>query len=397
MRKLRIGIWINSNIKPEAGGGYDYYNELLKALNNYSFKNAEIIFLSNKKITVDNFKIEVIDELKDKSLFFKIIKKISPLFKNIRKVEDKIKNKQKDKLKKTIYKYADIIYYLTPGCVYPDFPYIYTLWDLGHLNSYAFPEFSMNGNFEGRKKHCDLFLQKALTIFTESETGKKECKKYLNINEKRIKIVPIFPSGIVNPKCISIKPEKIKDGEFFIHYPAQYWTHKNHYNLLSAMILIIKDFPKIKLILTGSDKGNKNYILETIKKNGLKNNIIDLGFVPKEELKWLYENSQGLVMPTLLGPTNIPLLDASKLGCPVACTNLPGHIEQLGNYGYYFNGTDPKDISIQVIKMINDKKNNVKREYNNKFNIKNTLNYLDKAFTEIKQIRFCWGENDKIF
>ena len=31
MKKLRIGVWINDNIKPESGGAFGYYNELYSA------------------------------------------------------------------------------------------------------------------------------------------------------------------------------------------------------------------------------------------------------------------------------------------------------------------------------------------------------------------------------
>lgn len=400
MRKLRVGVWLDNNYKPETGGGYEYYNELVNAINNYSFKDAEIIFLCNKVIKSDYFKYKLIKGKQGNSIILKVISKIIarllPSFRDLRKNIEKAINKQKDNLKKEIHQYVDIIYYLTPGCVYPDIPYIYTLWDLGHLNSYAFPELSMNGIFENRKKHHDFLPHKALMIFTESETGKRECEKYLNINKDRIKVVPIFPSGVVNPKCIAIKPLGVEKGEFFIHYPAQYWAHKNHYNLLIAMLSMVKKFPKIKLILTGSDKGNKEYILKKIIELKLGNNIIDLGFVSLEELHWLYNNSQGLVMPTLLGPTNMPLLEAAELGCPVACTDLPGHIEQLEDYGYYFNGIKPEDIASQVIIMLNDKENGITKKYNSKFNIDNALKAIDGAFTELKQIRFCWGKDDRI-
>lgn len=400
MRKLRIGVWINDDFIPESGGKYGYFTELVAALSNYPFKNAEVVFLSDKKIKSEYFETKIFSNsksLKDvikSSPFKKIIKKIiksSPILERLVKKERKIQIT--NKLKNEIREYVDVIYYLTQDCIFPEIPYIYTLWDLGHSNSYAFPELSMDGIFEKRKHHNDLLPQKALMIFSESETGKKQCEKYLDINGDRIKVIPVFPSGVINQKCLAVKPKKMNEGDFFIHYPAQYWSHKNHYNLLMAMVSVIKIFPHIKLILTGSDKGNKAYILKTISEFNLEENVKDLGFVSLEELRWLYENSQGLVMATLLGPTNMPLLEAAELGCPVACTNLPGHIEQLEEYGYYFNGLDPEDIANKIILMIKDRRRGIVRKYNNRFNIKNALEAIDEAFTELRQIKFCWDKN----
>jgi glycosyltransferase involved in cell wall biosynthesis len=179
----------------------------------------------------------------------------------------------------------------------------------------------------------------------------------------------------------------------FIHYPAQFWAHKNHYNLLVAFRNVLNEFPDLKLIFTGSDKGNKNYITSLIKEMKLNNSVIDLGFVSNEELKWLYLNSSGLVMPTLLGPTNMPLLEAAELNCPVACSNFPGHIEQLGDYGYYFNPESPEEIAQVLVKMLNENKDQKIKKYVSKFNISETIKQIDKSFSEIKQIRFTWGNN----
>ena len=395
MRKLRIGIWLSDDLTPESGGVYGYYTNLVNSLNQYPFKNAGIIFLSDKKIKSNDFDNKIINwrpRRRVTKIILNGLKKMNPIFKGLRKKIEETNHKHAQKLKNELYQYADVIYYPAQNCIYPDFPYIYTLWDLGHITSYAFPELSMNEIFEKRKNHNDSFPRKALMVFAESETGKKDCEQYLNINKNRIKVVPIFSSEITDSKCVATKPTKIEEGDFFIHYPAQYWAHKNHYNLLLAMLSVIKTFPKIKLVLTGSDKGNKEHVLKTINELGLKENIMDLDFVSLKELRWLYENSQGLVMPTLLGPVNMPLLEAAELGCPVACTNLSGHIEQLGDYGYYFNGLDPDDIAKQIILMINDKKNGITKKYNNRFNISNAMKAIDEAFGELKQIRFCWGK-----
>jgi glycosyltransferase involved in cell wall biosynthesis len=205
-------------------------------------------------------------------------------------------------------------------------------------------------------------------------------------------VIPIFPSGVVSSECIAEKPAKMKTDDVFIHYPAQYWAHKNHYNLLHAMTSVVKKFPNIKLVLTGSDSGNKDYIVQTIAELRLEKNVVELGFISIPELRWLYENSQGLVMPTFFGPTNMPLLEAAELGCPVACTNLPGHIEELGEYGYYFSSTNPEEMADKIVQMIQDKKNGVVKKYDSKFNIDNALKALDRAFTELKPIRFAWDK-----
>ena len=402
MRKLRVGIWLYEDIKPEEGGWYSYYSQLINKISEYTFKDAEIVFLSDSPAAYHGKAINIHAikwDLKKKFRIYSMLKKccnffdfghvrFNNLFKKIRENERR--------LHRELYAVADVIYYPVQRCKFPSFPYIYTQWDWGHLSMFAFPEVSMNDKFENRKKWHDYIIQKALFVFTESNAGKQEAIRYLNLNEDRIKVVPLFPSSIIDKKVIPVKPGSIGENLFFIHYPAQYWAHKNHYNLIIAFKEIVKEFPHLKLILTGSDKGNKSYILSLIKELSLTNNVLDLGFVKSEELKWIYLNSQGLVMPTFLGPTNMPLLEAAELQCPVACSHFKGHVEQLGEYGYYFNPLKPEEIAAAVRLMISDKQKGLMKKYTGMFNIDNTIKAIDEAFSEIRNIRFCWDSNDNI-
>jgi glycosyltransferase involved in cell wall biosynthesis len=274
-------------------------------------------------------------------------------------------------------------------CKYENFPFIYTLWDLGHLNSYAFPEVSNEGIYEERKNHHDNIPFKALMVFCESETGKKEAIHYLRLNEERVRVLPLFPSGVISEKMTPSKPQMIDSDSIFIHYPAQYWAHKNHYNLILAFLLIAKKYPHLKLILTGSDHGNKKtYITKIINENNLEDRVIDLGFVPLEELKWLYLHSKGLIMPTILGPTNMPPLEAVALGCPVAVSDLPGHREQLGDNAKYFNPLDIEEIKNAIEYLFN---NDNKPTTSLLLTIQTNMVLLDKYFGEIKTIRHTWA------
>lgn len=401
MNKLRVGVWVNSGMSQELGGGFTYYSELFSNLKTYAFSNADIVFLSDQHcpdVSLDaQIKWRPSRIIKLLKRCFSILRFV-PFLNRISAVFNAMDRKHLQKLTNELYQYVDVIYYLIPQCVYPSYPYIYTLWDLGHLSTFAFPEVTQNGQFDIRNSTHQVIQFKALMIFVESYAGKQDVIQYLRINPDRIKVVPIFPSGIINTHIKAVKPTALdEEGLFFIHYPAQYWAHKNHFNLLLAFKDIIEEFPNLRLVLTGSDHGNKKYISAVIVKLGLSNSVIDLGFVSNEELKWLYLNSKGLVMPTFLGPTNMPLMEAGCLNCPVACSDFPGHREQLGEYGNYFDPKDPNDIARKIKNMIHDGLNNKKIVYLNKFNIHSSLSAIDDAFDEIYHIRSCWGNSDESY
>ena len=395
MQRLKIGVWIEENYIPTAGGGFGYYSELIGCISKTKFSNADICFLgerSSNPINIGYYKyFSVKWRQQKKRVCPLLIKLIGTKLFHINTITNYYQNldkKQNESLYSELHNICDIIYYPIPMCKYENFPFIYTLWDLGHLNTYAFPEVSNNGVFEERKKHYDKIPFKALMILCESEAGKNDAIYYLRLNKERLRVLPLFPSGVISENVVPCKPHIINSDSIFIHYPAQYWAHKNHYNLICAFRLIANKYPYLKLILTGSDQGNKTYVRKTIKEYNLEDCVIDLGFVPLEELKWLYTHSKGLIMPTLLGPTNMPPLEALTLGCPVAVSDIPGHREQLGDNAIYFNPLDIEEIKNAIVNLIS---NNVKQTVSNFPTIQTNMDLLDKYFAELKTIRHTWA------
>lgn len=393
MRNLRVGIW-TQNIAETFGGGPGYYSELVECISKSSFTNADICFIGEDKlesIQIGKYKYYSVRNIRTKKfLFLKItgsvlskLLHINSLSKIYYKASHNHKLKQYDQL----LSICDIIYYPTPMCKYPDFPFICTLWDLGHINSFAFPEVTSYGNLEKKKKHNEVTLFKALMVICESKAGKKEAVDYLKINDKRIRILPLFPTKVISENLTPVKPQKIDDNSLFIHYPAQFWAHKNHYNLVLAFKGVLEKYPNLKLIFTGSDQGNKTYIREITNELNLSNSIIDLGFITLSELKWLYLHSKGLVMPTLIGPTNMPPLEALALGCPVAITDFPGHREQLGDNAIYFNPLDTKDIERAIESLINYA---AERKRLRVPTVESNMELLDNYFGELSSIRKMW-------
>ena len=196
MRKLRVGVWLKVGYKPTEGGGYGYYTELISELGTYQFDNAEITFIHDNDNITDTYlgKSKVIKinwKLGKPTFFYRLIKFISKKIFGHKLLKDYIKKKEENEkqvLYDELYSYCDIVYYIVPGCKYPSFPYVYTLWDIGHLSSFSFPELVNNQNFESRKNHHDYLPNKALMIFCESESGKNDAIRYLAINPAKIRV-----------------------------------------------------------------------------------------------------------------------------------------------------------------------------------------------------------------
>lgn len=187
-------------------------------------------------------------------------------------------------------------------------------------------------------------------VLVDSKVGKKQfLESYCGhlMKKPHIEVLPFVAPGHI----VDDVEEYIDVPEKYIFYPAQFWEHKNHINLIKAIDILKRNHVEVNLVLVGSEKNNKEKIDRYIENNGLADNIFIKGFVSDGQITYLYKHAMALVMPTYFGPTNIPPLEAMALGCPTIVSNKYAMGEQVGDAGLLFNPDSPEEIA-QCIEMI---------------------------------------------
>jgi glycosyltransferase involved in cell wall biosynthesis len=247
----------------------------------------------------------------------------------------------------------DIVWLMKPRGPPVSIPYIATVWDLEHRKQPYFPEVSTTGwTWTGRENHYNDLLPRASMIVAGTQVGKDEIARYYHVNLENIIVIP-FPAPTVLLKGRSLDPLEIKrkyriDRDFLL-YPAQFWPHKNHVNLLRALkVLRDQDLLDVDLVLTGGDKGNRDHVMNAVAELDLCDHVLNLGFVSREDLNALYRASMALVFPSYFGPDNFPPLEAFALGAPVIAAKVPGAEEQLGGSAMFFDPSNPLDIAAKI-------------------------------------------------
>jgi glycosyltransferase involved in cell wall biosynthesis len=220
----------------------------------------------------------------------------------------------------------------------------------------SYPEINSFAVNYTRNLHYKRVVNNASIVFVDSEVGKKQleesypCKRSLKI----FKLPYVAPPYVYNSKDFSSELELPKK---YLFYPAQFWEHKNHKNLIQALELIKTKHNKIvDLVLVGAKKNYYSNVLDVIKQYDLENQIHYFDYVQNDELVYLYKNAFALIMPSYLGPTNIPPLEAIALGCPVIVSDVYAAREQLDDSALYFNPKDSEDISNKILTLLENKK-----------------------------------------
>lgn len=221
--------------------------------------------------------------------------------------------------------------------------------DLMHRYESRFPERQQSR--EDNLFHCELRYVTAVLV--DSQLGKSQVTESYLQGGKRNPFIQVLPYT-VSKHITDLNEEVIETPDKYIFYPAQFWKHKNHLNLLKAVDLLKEDIPDIHLILVGSEKNALNLVEKYIKDNKLESIVTIYHFVTKEKLVYLYKHATAMVMPSYFGPTNIPPLEAMALGCPVAVSNNYAMGEQVGDAGLLFNPNSPEEIADCIRKLWND-------------------------------------------
>jgi glycosyltransferase involved in cell wall biosynthesis len=135
----------------------------------------------------------------------------------------------------------------------------------------------------------------------------------------------------------------------FLYYPAAFWPHKNHEHLLAALRLLCDRYLfDGQLVLTGVATRSSDGLTSKIAKLGIADRVNVLGYLPYEELPFLFNLANVLVFPSLFEGFGIPLVEAMASGCPVACSNVSSLPEVIGEAGVMFDPNSPEDIAEKI-------------------------------------------------
>lgn len=400
---MNVGVYFSGNL-PQTGGGYTYEQEIFDSLLSLvgESKHNFVIFSKEsikKNIPADLKKIvrnEVIPKfniIEYFLLFF--IHNFFPMSPFLRKINSKFSSLET----RARYNNIDIMLFCNPDHESIDIPYITPLWDLEHRNQPWFPEVCEKGQWYAREESYISMLKRATYIITGTKAGQQEISLFYGVPQNIIKIIPFpTPNFAIDVKTTKKDDIFIKYGikNEYLFYPAQFWPHKNHANLLySLKIVREKHNINISVVFVGSDKCNFSYIKKLTGDLQLIEYVHFLGFIPRDDLIELYRNAVALIFPTFFGPDNLPPLEAFALQCPVIASNVSGAEEQLGDAALLFDPKNPEEIANAVVTLYKDPILRVRLIENGyaralQWNGNDYLKAIFSILDDFENVRRCW-------
>jgi glycosyltransferase involved in cell wall biosynthesis len=358
---MRIGVYFG-DFRPEIGGGYTYVTDLLGVF-------AEMIADSEHhyvmlcdpaaahamrlKVVAPNVTVVPVASPSWPALWLTGLKYFSPIFRLVWRRHGAVERTARRQGVQLLW-FVGVDKY---EC--PDMPYVATLWDLQHRLQPFFPEVSAAGKWDRREQFFGYFLRRAAYCITGTEAGKREIRHLYQLAEPRVRVLPLpTPRFALTaaPSVIDVQ-DRFGIDKRYIFYPAQFWPHKNHINLILALKWLREQRGlEILLALSGSDRGNLSFVMRFAEQQGVADQVRFLGFVSEEELVALYRQAVALTFVTYFGPDNIPPLEAFALGCPVIASAVEGAREQYGDAAVLVDPSDSEDIGRAIWNVHSDTK-----------------------------------------
>ena len=139
----------------------------------------------------------------------------------------------------------------------------------------------------------------------------------------------------------------------YMLYVGQWRAHKNIVKLIRAFHLAKRRYQlDAQLVLVGKIDKKSPEVLETIQKLNLRSDVILTGYVPDDELPYMYQGSELFVFPSLYEGFGLPPLEAMASGIPVIASNSSAIPEILGDAAKYFDPFSIEDIAKTIVEVM---------------------------------------------
>jgi glycosyltransferase involved in cell wall biosynthesis len=193
---------------------------------------------------------------------------------------------------------------------------------------------------------------RAAAVVTMSAASRAEIVEDLRVDPDRVFVVPA-PGRPPGPSAdaAALGARLGLEGRRVVLNVAAKRTHKNQALLVRALERLPAD---VALVLAGHDGGEGDALRELAAASPASERIVQLEYVPDDELEALYELAACVALPTRAEGYGLPVLEAMQRGTPVACSDLPVLREIGGDAAAYFDPGDAASAAAAIERVLAD-------------------------------------------
>jgi glycosyltransferase involved in cell wall biosynthesis len=237
-------------------------------------------------------------------------------------------------------KLPQVVLYHWPYAIYPEDE----VWD--RMNAVDRTNRRIRRWLFGRRAHYASFFA------AQTETARGRLQRLWGLDN--VAVVPnavSVPTGRGPDTATDAAPGSLPDGTIPAGKHAllcltRYYPHKNVEILLPLARKIRETGAPFVLLTTISrdEAPAAAALLDEVERDGLGEVLVNLGTVPMDEVRAVYDRSAGLLMPTLLESFSGTYVESMYYGRPVFTSERDFARDVCGDVAWYFDPHDPEKI-----------------------------------------------------
>ncbi|NPV52079.1 MAG: glycosyltransferase [Firmicutes bacterium] len=236
----------------------------------------------------------------------------------------------------------------------PFCPYIITLHDLIPLKSRKFypPEF-----IDHMEANLPVYLKGARAIITTSKHIKEDAMMMFGLPEAKFRVIyggvenhfKVLPEGAVK-KWLRDRFSLSQDCILFV---GAFSFHNNLPGLVRAYAALPENIKEAyALVLVGKRTGYTDEVFKLACELKVQERVLITGYVPNQELPYLYNGATLLVYPSICEGLGLPPLEAMACGTPVIASNRSSLPEIVGDAALLVDPEQVDDLRDAIIELL---------------------------------------------
>jgi len=136
----------------------------------------------------------------------------------------------------------------------------------------------------------------------------------------------------------------------YFYCPNQFWIHKNHGVVISAVALLKKAGIDVMVVFSGKEHdyrapGHTEKLKARVQDEGLDSNIRFLGFLPRDDQMIIMRRAICIIQPSFFEGWSTVIEDAKSLSQFVLASRIPPNVEQASENIAFFDPKDPDSLA----------------------------------------------------